>query len=81
MHQHWNGAFIVIDMALHCCHATPSRIQDPVLFSGTMRYNLDPFNDYSDAELWDALEQVRSFAAAVVYEQELMNRPRAEKEH
>ena len=51
-----------------------------MLFSGTMRYNLDPFNDYSDVELWDALEQVRSFAAAVVYEQELMNRPRAEKE-
>ena len=29
-----------------------------MLFSGTMRYNLDPFNDYSDVELWDALEQV-----------------------
>ena len=33
--------------------------QDPVLFSGTMRYNLDPFSDFSDAELWDVLEQVR----------------------
>ena len=32
--------------------------QDPVLFSGTMRYNLDPFSDFSDAELWDVLEQV-----------------------
>ena len=32
--------------------------QDPVLFSGTMRYNLDPFIDFSDAELWDVLEQV-----------------------
>ena len=34
--------------------------QDPVLFSGTMRYNLDPFSDFSDAELWDVLEQVRA---------------------
>ncbi len=33
--------------------------QDPVLFSGTMRYNLDPFNEFSDNELWDVLEQVQ----------------------
>ena len=33
--------------------------QDPVLFSGTMRYNLDPFDDYPDTELWDVLEQVQ----------------------
>lgn len=32
--------------------------QDPVLFSGTMRYNLDPFNDFPDEDLWAALEQV-----------------------
>ena len=32
--------------------------QDPVLFSGTMCYNLDPFDEYTDAELWAVLEQV-----------------------
>lgn len=29
--------------------------QDPVLFVGTIRSNLDPFNEYDDDRLWDAL--------------------------
>lgn len=32
--------------------------QEPVLFSGTMRKNLDPFDEFSDVELWAALEEV-----------------------
>lgn len=30
-------------------------MQEPVLFSGTMRYNLDPFGEYPDEDLISAL--------------------------
>jgi len=32
--------------------------QEPVLFSGTLRYNLDPFNTYSNEQLWESLDRV-----------------------
>lgn len=31
--------------------------QEPILFSGTVRSNLDPFKEYDDKVLWDALER------------------------
>lgn len=41
--------------------------QDPILFSGSLRMNLDPFNKYSDEEVWRALElaHLRSFVSGL----------------
>ncbi|XP_027391360.1 multidrug resistance-associated protein 4-like isoform X1 [Bos indicus x Bos taurus] len=33
--------------------------QEPVLFTGRMRNNLDPFNEHTDEELWNVLEEVQ----------------------
>ena len=32
--------------------------QDPVLFSASVRFNLDPFNESTDEDIWSVLEQV-----------------------
>uniref|UniRef100_A0A8C6A6W9 Multidrug resistance-associated protein 1 n=1 Tax=Marmota marmota marmota TaxID=9994 RepID=A0A8C6A6W9_MARMA len=41
--------------------------QDPVLFSGSLRMNLDPFSQYSDEEVWTALElaHLKSFVSGL----------------
>ncbi|XP_045473551.1 multidrug resistance-associated protein 1-like isoform X2 [Harmonia axyridis] len=49
-----------IDISKLGLHTLRSKItiipQDAVLFSGTLRMNLDPFNKYTDEEIWSTLE-------------------------
>ncbi|XP_014222078.1 multidrug resistance-associated protein 1 isoform X3 [Trichogramma pretiosum] len=49
-----------VDISNLGLHTLRSRLtiipQDPVLFSGSLRLNLDPFNKCSDTDLWKALE-------------------------
>ncbi|XP_028840817.1 multidrug resistance-associated protein 1 isoform X2 [Denticeps clupeoides] len=47
----------IANMGLHDLRSRITIIpQDPVLFSGTLRMNLDPFDGYTDEEVWRTLE-------------------------
>lgn len=44
-------------MGLHDCRSKITILpQDPVLFSGSLRMNLDPMDEHTDNEIWQALE-------------------------
>ncbi|XP_055927292.1 multidrug resistance-associated protein 1-like isoform X1 [Argiope bruennichi] len=55
---------IVIDnidittVGLHCLRSKLTIIpQDPVVFTGTLRMNVDPNNEYKDEDIWESLDK------------------------
>nr|XP_025975233.1 multidrug resistance-associated protein 4 isoform X3 [Dromaius novaehollandiae] len=56
----WIDKYLTSELGLHDLRKKISIIpQEPVLFTATMRKNLDPFNEYTDEELWNVLEEVQ----------------------
>ncbi|XP_023383782.1 multidrug resistance-associated protein 4 [Pteropus vampyrus] len=56
----WIDKILTTEIGLHDLRKKMSIIpQEPVLFTGTMRKNLDPFNEHTDEELWNALKEVQ----------------------
>ena len=50
-------SLILIEVRPNC-----NIFQDPVLFKGSLRYNLDPFDNHTDNEIWNVLDEVSCFS-------------------
>lgn len=73
MLEHFEGQIVIdgIDISQMSLRALRSRLaiipQDPILFQGTVRFNLDPRGVHEDDALWRALEvaQLKNVIAAL----------------
>ncbi|CAI2349449.1 unnamed protein product [Caenorhabditis sp. 36 PRJEB53466] len=65
-----SGRILIDDVAIETVglHQLRSKLiiipQEPVVFSGTLRFNLDPFGEHSDEQIWKCLDicQLKQFA-------------------
>uniref|UniRef100_A0A8R7V4M5 ABC transporter C family member 10 n=1 Tax=Triticum urartu TaxID=4572 RepID=A0A8R7V4M5_TRIUA len=64
-----------VDISTIGLHDLRSRLgiipQDPTLFQGTIRYNLDPLGQFSDEQIWEVLDKCQLFEAVREKEQGL----------
>lgn len=60
-----------IDIATLGLHELRSRFgiipQDPTLFHGSVRYNLDPLGQYTDDQIWEVIKSLNNMLSRLIF--------------